>query len=710
MLIYKATIEQKEEGYFLKINHNTKQLNVAFLKGLSFRTSFYDFQVDIELLFETNTNMDFYVVSRLKHILEKHISNLHFETDFLLYPKLKNKAFLKTVLKQKKESENFTVVSSSGIFISSRVNNINAVVNELEILKNQADYSQGLHAFFSSGVNEISNHNKNIKIPQLLNSAQERIVRNASKYSKSVIFGPPGTGKTYTINAIAQDYISKGKSVLIVTKTSQALDVISNKLMHSKINNFTIKVGGNYYKRKLLAKLNKIIKGTYYRYNHKEEAYEADIKREIQFNKVKALEIDFEEKVTKEIERVENLFSESFYKKTLSKVDINFIRVFEKIEWEIIENYFKTLSLFQKRAGEALLKKLISNIVFYSNTELQKLSTLKNIIQTEDKSLINKNLQKLDVETLTHFLPVWLVKIDEIASCLPIQKDVFDVAIVDEATHCDIASCLPIFQRAKKIIVAGDTNQLRHLSFLSEKQMNVFQKEHQITDPIRFNFRKKSLLDFTIENIAKGDQIVLLNEHYRSLPEIIQFSNELFYGSTLRIMTHRPENRNKKSVFLHKTNGLQDKKGVNSEEISQLIKQIQTIVKKEHSLNKNFATSIGILSPFRQQINALTQAIKIEFGLNVIKKHSIKIGTPYHFQGEERDIMLLSMAVNSHSHFASLNYLNKKDVFNVAITRTRNEQHVFYSLDTKTLSEKSLLRQFLSSFEQKNYLNHKINF
>ena len=193
-----------------------------------------------------------------------------------------------------------------------------------------------------------------------------------------------------------------------------------------------------------------------------------------------------------------------------------------------------------------MLKKLISNIVFYSNTELQKPSTLKNIIQTEDKSLINKNLQKLDVETLTHFLPVWLVKIDEIASCLPMQKDVFDVAIVDEAAQCDIASCLPIFQRAKKIIVAGDTNQLRHLSFLSEKQMNVFQKEHQITDPIRFNFRKKSLLDFTIENIAKGDQIVLLNEHYRSLPEIIQFSNELFYGSTLRIMTHRPENRNKK--------------------------------------------------------------------------------------------------------------------------------------------------------------------
>ncbi len=702
LILYRANIEQNEEDFYLKVDHESRQLNIAFLKGLLFKTSFDDFHFEVEDLFDSHPPTDFYVINQLKRIFEDHVSNIHFDTDLLLYPKLKNQTYLKSTLQKEKELEQFTLVSSSGIFISSRANNINAVVNELEVLKTQNDYSEGLQAFFSSEIEENNRKDYPIKIPQLLNTAQERIVKNASAYSKSVIFGPPGTGKTYTISAIAQDYVSKGKSVLIVTKNAQALDVIADKLMSSKIGDFAIKVGGNYYKRTLLAKLNRIINGRYYRHKHKEEAYQADIKREVQFNKLKSLEADFTEKVIKEIERVEKLFSESFYQKTLSKMDITFIRVFEKIEWEIIEDYFQTLTFFEKRAEEALLKQLISRIIVYSNKELQKLIALKNVFQTNEKSLISKQLQKLDAAPLTHFLPIWLVKIDEIATSLPMQKDLFDIAIVDEATQCDIASCLPIFQRAKKVVVAGDTNQLRHISFLSKTQMNRFQKQHYIIDPVRFNFRKKSLLDFTLEHTAKGDQIVLLDEHYRSLPDIIRFSNESFYGEALRIMTQTPLNRDKQAVFLHKTNGSQDEKGINLEEVTQIIKQIQLVVDNEHSLHKNLATSIGVLSPFRQQTNELTKVIKKTFDLATIKKHRIKLGTPYHFQGEERDIMLLSMVVNKDSHFASLNYLNKEDVFNVAITRARNQQHIFYSVNSQCLPERSLLRKYLSSFETKN--------
>ncbi|CAL2103779.1 AAA domain-containing protein [Tenacibaculum sp. 190130A14a] len=702
LFIYKAAIEKKDGDYFVRINHESRQLNIAFCRSLLFKTSFDDFFTEIEMLLEYQPYITFGFIGQLQRVVEKHIVNLTFDTDFLLYPKLKNQTYIKKQLQNTKDVEQFTTIASAGIFVSSRANNINSVVNELEVLKNNPDYSQGLQAFFSSELQQFSfKLNEPIKIPLLLNSAQERIVQNASNYDKSVIFGPPGTGKTYTINAIAQDYVSKGKSVLIVTKTAQALQVVSDKLMSSKIGDFSVKVGGNYYKRTLLAKLRRIINGNYYKENHKTEAYKARLKKNQLYDKLVQLEKDFTEKTERDISRMEKYLSESFVQKTLSKIDILFIHSFERDEWNIIQQYFDTLTLFEKSAKDDLFKNLISTIIWYSNKELQKLITLSNIIQTDEKSLVSKQLQSLNAKPLTHFLPVWLVKIDEIATSLPLQKELFDIAIVDEATQCDIASCLPVFQRAKKVVVAGDTNQLRHISFLSKTQMYRFQQQEGINDAVRFDYRKKSLLDFTLEHTAKGNQIVLLDEHYRSLPDIIRFSNHSFYGEALRIMTQTPSNKEKQAVFLHKTNGVQDDIGVNKKEARRIVQHIQKIVKAELETHKNLATSIGVLSPFRQQTNYLTKLIKETFELATIKKHQIKLGTPYHFQGEERDVMLLSMAVSSQSHFASLNYLNKEDVFNVAITRARNEQHIFYSVEPKELPEKSQLRHYLSSFEQK---------
>ncbi|KAB1160445.1 AAA family ATPase [Tenacibaculum aiptasiae] len=700
LFLYKAEIIEKEEDYFIKIDQQTRQLNIAFCRNLLYQTSFEDFLTEVEQFLEYNSHLTFEALSQFKRILEKHIKNLDIDNDFLLFPKLKNQTFLKKKLQNTEEAEKYTLVASSGVFISSRINNVNAVVNELELLKNSSDYSQAIQAFFSHVPQEQSNVDRNIQIPLLLNTAQERIVYNASKYHKSVIFGPPGTGKTYTINAIAQDYVSKGKSVLIVTKTPQALQVVSDKLMSSKIGEFAIKVGGNYYKRTVLAKLKRISSGRYYRHNHLEQATNANLKKNTLYNSLKSLETNFTEKATKEIDRVEKLFSDSFLQRTLSKIDINFIRSFEAEEWDIILKYFDTLSSFEKKADEALFKNLISKINIYSNSEIRKLITLTNILETEEKSLKNQHIQNLDATSLTHFLPIWLVKIDEVSSCLPMQKDLFDIAIVDEATQCDIASCLPIMQRAKKVVVAGDTNQLRHISFLSKTQMHRYQKQHNITDALRFNYRKKSLLDFTLESTEKGNQIVLLDEHYRSLPDIIRFSNATFYGEALRIMTQTPSNTHKQAVFLHKTSGKQEENGVNNEEINLIINHVKGIVVKEKETHKSKATSIGILSPFRQQTDYLTKAIKEAFTLRQIKKHKIKLGTPYHFQGEECDVMLLSMVVSEQSHFASLNYLNKEDVFNVAITRARHEQHVFYSVTSQALPEKSLLKHYLSSFEK----------
>ena len=701
LFLYKAEILEKEADYFIKLDHESLQLNVSFCKTLAYKTNFDVFYEAVDVLIEQQTYIDFSFVSKLKKLIEIHIENLTISDDILLFPKLKNQTAIKKELQAIANLEEFSLVSGSGVFISSKINNNNTLVNELEQLLKTTDYSKGLQAFFSSEMQEAIAAEE-VKIPLLLNKAQERVVKNANSYDKSVIFGPPGTGKTYSIIAIAQDYISQGKSVLIVTKTAQALQVISDKLSKTKIGNFAIKVGGSYYRRTLLAKLRKITNGYYYSHKHQEEANKAKIQRDYLYKKLQNIEADFIAKTEKEIERMEKLFSDSFFKRTLARFDVDWVRSFEKEEWKIIDNYFTVLKEFEKTAEASLYKGLVSDIIHYSNKEYQKLIALTAVFETNEKSLKNKQLLNLDAEPLTHFLPIWLVKIDEIALSLPLQKDLFDIAIVDEATQCDIASCLPVFQRAKKVVVAGDTNQLRHISFLSVSQMERFQQQEHITDAIRFNFRKKSLLDFTLEQTAKGEQIVLLDEHYRSLPDIIRFSNVNFYGEALRIMTQTPATANKQAVFLHKTTGVQNENGVNTEEANQIIAFINTILTSELNFTKKQATSIGVLSPFRHQITYLTKLIKEKIDLKDIKKHQIKLGTPYHFQGEERDIMLLSMTVSEHSHFASLNYLNKEDVFNVAITRARYQQHIFYSVATQSLKHDSQLRSYLSYFESKN--------
>ncbi len=78
-------------------------------------------------------------------------------------------------------------------------------------------------------------------------------------------------------------------------------------------------------------------------------------------------------------------------------------------------------------------------------------------------------------------------------------------------------------------------------------------KKYNIPWREKLNYRKKSLLDFVLENLESSDQINLLNEYCRSLPDIICFSNEKFYDKPLLVMNGFPKYRNHKSVFMYKS-------------------------------------------------------------------------------------------------------------------------------------------------------------
>ena len=91
----------------------------------------------------------------------------------------------------------------------------------------------------------------------------------------------------------------------------------------------------------------------------------------------------------------------------------------------------------------------------------------------------------------------------------------------------------------------------------------------------------------------------------------------------------------------------------------------------------------------------------------MIKKHKIEIGTAHTFQGDERDLILMSWAFANNSFCQSLTFLQKPNLFNVAITRARYRIINFISKDPKELPD-GLLRSYLnlvSEYEIKQKLS-----
>ena len=87
----------------------------------------------------------------------------------------------------------------------------------------------------------------------------------------------------------------------------------------------------------------------------------------------------------------------------------------------------------------------------------------------------------------------------------------------------------------------------------------------------------------------------------------------------------------------------------------------------------------------------------------MIRKHRIEIGTAHTFQGDERDIMLISWAFANNSYTQSLTFLQKPNLFNVAITRACSKMINFISRNPKELPEGHFRNymNYLAEYEDK---------
>lgn len=258
---------------------------------------------------------------------------------------------------------------------------------------------------------------------------------------------------------------------------------------------------------------------------------------------------------------------------------------------------------------------------------------------------------------------------------VPFDPNFFDLLVVDEASQCDIASALPLLYRARHAVVIGDPKQLRHISALPKQQdQQLLSKHALVEDYPGWAYSTTSLWDLA-SSLCRSEDIVALRDHHRSHADIIEFSNKCFYEGRLRVATRydrlRQPHPEGPAVRWVNVEGRTVRPGtgsaVNEKEAQAVLAEIDRLI------NQGYRGSIGVVSPFRAQAVRIKDLVygHPTLGSRVADADFLS-ETADKFQGDERDVVIFSPAVDTGITEGALRFLRgDPNRFNVAVTRPR---------------------------------------
>ncbi len=299
------------------------------------------------------------------------------------------------------------------------------------------------------------------------------------------------------------------------------------------------------------------------------------------------------------------------------------------------------------------------------------LATYASMIETvEQRRPCPSEVQVLFEHVLRSY-PLWCTTNLSVRQGIPLRAQTFDQLIIDEASQSDIASALPLMLRAKRVLILGDAQQLRHITSLGERIAAWLMTKHGIGDlrERRFAYTSHSLFDLALASPAT--EVRFLNTHYRSHPSIVRYSNRLWYSGQLRRAS--PECRGDvESAGIHWIDvhsRFQRKAGGGGE----CPEEAEAVVRLVTELRSEDAKSIAVLSPFRAQVGLLRQAIDRASTPAWRAMVQLTVGTPQALQGDERDVVVLSLCVTKDLPAGCEAYLSDTAyLLNVAVSRARH--------------------------------------
>ena len=302
-----------------------------------------------------------------------------------------------------------------------------------------------------------------------------------------------------------------------------------------------------------------------------------------------------------------------------------------------------------------------------------------NLDRTEIENYQSMDLLYRSVPTILKHFPLWAVT-NLSASRVPLVPAMFDYLIIDEANVCDIPSAIPLFARAKQVVLVGDPAQEHHVTKLSiTREQELLSKNGLIRRGVdRFTYREISLFDLA-SNISNAS-CHTLRQHYRCHKGIADYFNQTFYGGRLTVVTDQerlliPADE---KPGLHWTNVTGPIIPAGSgyyvpAEIDAIMEYLKEIL-----IARQFAGTVGVVTGFREQANRLMDRISAEIPTDTILKSNLAAFTAQQYQGNERDVIALSLCVGPDVPVANLIFLDQRaNLLNVVVSRAKAVCKIF---------------------------------
>jgi very-short-patch-repair endonuclease len=279
-------------------------------------------------------------------------------------------------------------------------------------------------------------------------------------------------------------------------------------------------------------------------------------------------------------------------------------------------------------------------------------------------------------------VPVWVMPLSRVVENFDPRVTRFDVLIIDEASQSDVMALVALYL-GKTVLVVGDHEQVSPSAVgqdLGIIQNLIFQYLPGIPNSDLYD-GQISIYDLARQSFGGTTCLV---EHFRCVPEIIQFSNMISYDWRIKPLRDASRVQLHPHTVAYRVSGSSRDGKVNRQEALGVASLLAAAIEQpEYKKNDTGQPlSFGVVSLVGDE-----QAIEID---NLLRKHispdryelhRLLCGNAAQFQGDERDVIFISLVDTAQRGPLSLRDQELfKQRFNVAASRARDQMWIVHSL------------------------------